>query len=153
MWLQLEMKRQVADIYTAVRALRQQSIKTRILVPQEDTRLRTAEGRRQADLVATIARDEVRRGGACPHFNGPSRPGNAKSAPQRVSKVITSSATMSSMAAPDKENYRKQNRLADLQEARAAQRAFELSTDDAMQRFADLFVSHRQNCISQSSNR
>ena len=30
--------------------------------------------------------------------------------------------------------------MADLQEARAAQRAFELSTEDAMQRFADLFV-------------
>ena len=50
----LEMKRQVADIYTAVRALRQQSIKTRILVPPQDTRLRTAEGRRQADLVAGV---------------------------------------------------------------------------------------------------
>lgn len=51
------MKRQVADIYATMSSLRQQSVRSKILDLPQDAKLRTKEGRRQAEFDIATARE------------------------------------------------------------------------------------------------
>jgi hypothetical protein len=66
-------------------------------------------------------------------FHGPSLPKQGRDALHRAKKSIHITNALSSAAAPQQENHRRQRRLADVEDARHQARAFELSTEAAMQ--------------------